>query len=512
MIKHLLLTFSILFLAAESKSQLYALQWQLPVTSPKNLLVDSMGNSYVVEGTLLKKYNTASVFGGQNSSIGNVPVTLKFDNAGNVIAAGTKTNSASPLNDFFVCKIDVNGNLLWSRTLDSLNLNNNLTSFTIDNNDNIILSGNTIFSSTNSDALTFKISPAGNVIWCKSFSMLPGNTLDYVKVVNTDSLNNIFISQSVKTSTTTSPVIDSMAIIKYTSTGNFVAVNYFHGHPSYNFPLYSVNQSVFFNNKLYFYYQYDNNLPGLTSAYFTLDTNLTNVNHFIPMPPGPSAYLKQVMITDVKSYEKLNVLFTAGSETIAATPTGPTNYYPFLSVTTGSNYYNAYGSVPGGSQGILLPNGNYFYSFTDMTYSRSFYFIVNPTCSITQTISTKPYIIFSNMTTTYGLSSDKYNSVYILFTNASGSFLEKYALPLGISELDKNNSVQIYPNPTNSLINIEGVSENFSVEVYNSIGERIKSIQSTADPEVDLSQLARGIYFIRVNSSNVRFVQKIVKE
>jgi hypothetical protein len=510
MVKHLLSLIFISFFCSALEAQTYSLQWQIPVSSPKSMITDSAGNSYVVEGALLKKYNTASVFGWQNASIGTVPVTLKFDNAGNIIAAGTKTNSAAPLNDFFVCKIDAGGNLLWSLTLDSLNLNNNLVSFTIDGNDNIILSGNAIFSSNNHDALTFKVNPSGNVVWCRSFSMVAGSCLDNVAVVNVDSLNNVFISQSVKTSTS-SAGIDSLAVIKYTTTGNFVNAKYFRGHPSLNFPLLSAKHSVFFKNKLYFYYLYGVNLPGVASAYFTLDSTLTTVNHFIVPSTGPGAYYKRVELTDVKSYNKKNILFTAGGQTVAATMTGPTVYQPLLETSTGNGYYPSYGSTMNGSNGLLLNSGDYAYNFADMTLGMLFC-IVDPTCAITQTLTIKPMSFPSNLTAMLGLQTDKVSSVYILFSNAGGSFLEKYAMPAGIVELGQNDLIQVFPNPANNIFYIKNISTGTLVEIYNSVGQKISDIESNgSETEIDISNQPSGIYFVRINSDDKSLV-RIIKE
>jgi len=71
-----------------------------------------------------------------------------------------------------------------------------------------------------------------------------------------------------------------------------------------------------------------------------------------------------------------------------------------------------------------------------------------------------------------------------------------------------NSNIKIYPNPTTGKVLIE--AEQFvSVEVYNLSGILIKS---TDKQEIDLSQEAKGIYFVKVTSSDFVSIQKLILE
>lgn len=78
---------------------------------------------------------------------------------------------------------------------------------------------------------------------------------------------------------------------------------------------------------------------------------------------------------------------------------------------------------------------------------------------------------------------------------------------LGLKKVERENKVNIFPNPTNDIINVElelGSVE--KVEVFNISG----ALQVLTDqPTVNLSDLPQGMYFVRVN--NLPKLYKIVK-
>jgi uncharacterized repeat protein (TIGR03803 family) len=86
-----------------------------------------------------------------------------------------------------------------------------------------------------------------------------------------------------------------------------------------------------------------------------------------------------------------------------------------------------------------------------------------------------------------------------------------YRIPsLGINKLTTNSgAINVYPNPNNGIFTIalshtELVSASqTSVEIYNVMGERVKSEELRAkSEEVDLSNQPNGVYFYRVLSEN----------
>ena len=79
-------------------------------------------------------------------------------------------------------------------------------------------------------------------------------------------------------------------------------------------------------------------------------------------------------------------------------------------------------------------------------------------------------------------------------------------------------NINIYPNPTNSLVYIKisdvNVSDIKEIKIYNSLGKnvyRIKNHSSSKIDSVDLSQLETGLYFINIRYSETFKTFRIIK-
>lgn len=78
------------------------------------------------------------------------------------------------------------------------------------------------------------------------------------------------------------------------------------------------------------------------------------------------------------------------------------------------------------------------------------------------------------------------------------------------------NSVYIYPNPTNDIINIAiGFNEISTIEVYDIMGKAVVSENdfSTSNGEIqlNLSELSEGIYFLKITANNQSIIKRIIK-
>ncbi len=66
------------------------------------------------------------------------------------------------------------------------------------------------------------------------------------------------------------------------------------------------------------------------------------------------------------------------------------------------------------------------------------------------------------------------------------------------------NSIDVYPNPTNSTITIAN-AEGQSVVVLNTLGQIVAEIENASENQtIDLSNLANGTYFVKVNAEVVK--------
>ncbi|MBQ3709848.1 MAG: choice-of-anchor J domain-containing protein [Bacteroidales bacterium] len=67
--------------------------------------------------------------------------------------------------------------------------------------------------------------------------------------------------------------------------------------------------------------------------------------------------------------------------------------------------------------------------------------------------------------------------------------------------------LNVYPNPANDNLHIEGLEADAEVQFYNSLGMMVKTITANADEEINISDLAPGMYVIRCGQQMLRFVK-----
>ncbi len=79
----------------------------------------------------------------------------------------------------------------------------------------------------------------------------------------------------------------------------------------------------------------------------------------------------------------------------------------------------------------------------------------------------------------------------------------------GVDENDMNKVV-VYPNPASSILNIGGLNDfaNLEVKVVNLQGQVVMSADNSL--EINASDVAAGVYFIKINCDGQQYLQKIV--
>jgi PKD repeat protein len=85
----------------------------------------------------------------------------------------------------------------------------------------------------------------------------------------------------------------------------------------------------------------------------------------------------------------------------------------------------------------------------------------------------------------------------------------------GTPSPDAENGFMIYPNPGRGVFNISMQRESImNAEVYNSLGSLVKSassgIEITKAMELDLSGLAEGVYFVKVQAGDLTITRRIM--
>ncbi|MFT3918988.1 LamG-like jellyroll fold domain-containing protein [Cloacibacterium sp.] len=81
---------------------------------------------------------------------------------------------------------------------------------------------------------------------------------------------------------------------------------------------------------------------------------------------------------------------------------------------------------------------------------------------------------------------------------------------LGINELNKNNTVKLYPNPVKDILIVKSENKLESVEVFSLNGQKIITTQQN---NIDVSKLASGVYIIKITNKQGKIeTQKIIKK
>ncbi|OIQ20118.1 MAG: hypothetical protein BM557_05455 [Flavobacterium sp. MedPE-SWcel] len=74
-------------------------------------------------------------------------------------------------------------------------------------------------------------------------------------------------------------------------------------------------------------------------------------------------------------------------------------------------------------------------------------------------------------------------------------------------------TVSLYPNPTNDVININGLNnEPFNISIYTVLGQEVKYFENVSDNVISISDLPNGTYFAKLNHNNTFKTVKILKQ
>lgn len=82
---------------------------------------------------------------------------------------------------------------------------------------------------------------------------------------------------------------------------------------------------------------------------------------------------------------------------------------------------------------------------------------------------------------------------------------------VGVEELYEVSPIKIFPNPTSDVVSIQydAGMKLHSVIILNFLG---RTLMATSKPEIDLSQLAEGIYFVQVKTDKGNYQAKVLRK
>lgn len=99
-------------------------------------------------------------------------------------------------------------------------------------------------------------------------------------------------------------------------------------------------------------------------------------------------------------------------------------------------------------------------------------------------------------------------------TDFDGKF--EYSGTRVVAFLERENSIRLFPNPSNDLVQITGLDNIKSMQLINAQGQIIEQIKvntATYAQDLDLSNKPAGVYYLKlINTNNGHIMQSIIKQ
>jgi hypothetical protein len=216
------------------------------------------------------------------------------------------------------------------------------------------------------------------------------------------------------------------------------------------------------------------------------------------------------------------------------------------------------GGVTNGTPFTPSATSSYTVTGTDIngcTNTSSITVIVNPSIAPIIALSSNPTVVYGGTSTTYIASvpisvgsyqldwyrgntfftttysptntitftpASQDDSVYVMVTPLSGCYFPAVKqsntilvrFPMSIEGLDIPAGFMLYPNPSHTSVNIQGVEMNDQMVLTDVVGQVLSTVtfKSNGLQTIDLSQYANGMYHARFNRNGKNWVIKLIKE
>ena len=112
--------------------------------------------------------------------------------------------------------------------------------------------------------------------------------------------------------------------------------------------------------------------------------------------------------------------------------------------------------------------------------------------------------------------NDGVYSYSVVATDGNGRYSapEYVSVSVGTVDVEENTleSVSIYPNPVNSMLTIDGGNAEYSYALYNGMGQIVANGNAQGIEHVNVNDMAKGVYFLRLTTGTQVRVEKVVVE
>jgi hypothetical protein len=452
----------------------------------------------------------------------DIVMTGYFSSPYIVFGVDTLFNSGSQ--DILFAKYDTQGNLLWAKSTGGLN-DEEGSGITFDSDNNILMTGNfysqylvfgtdTIFNSGGWNPFVVKLSSSGNIIWTASAHC--GNALS--EGITTDAVNNVIIlgsynvriifgTDTLNSLNYNSQGISDIFVAKYTSSGNVLWAS----TSSNTNPLGlscpgadNFGKSIITDNSNNIY------IAGEFMSHTIRFGIYTFVNHDYPLQcPYNDIYI---------------VKYDASGNVLWAKAAGSWDKECGMGITTDSNNnvivagyygdnmtfgYDTLYNIHTGDENIFIVK---YDSLGNFKWDKSAgYGSIGRASSIA--VDHDDNIIISGR---YDGPPFSFGNIILASTASTDAFVAKISETTGIDEqITKDKNISLFPNPSSNFITIKTPAYGGYGEfiIINIKGQQvIKQEFNNTNTAINISDLARGIYFIKVINKNGIAVKKFVKE
>ena len=106
-----------------------------------------------------------------------------------------------------------------------------------------------------------------------------------------------------------------------------------------------------------------------------------------------------------------------------------------------------------------------------------------------------------------------YNKDSYVSEGADCAWVDNITLPNGASNVKiiRKNNINIYPNPAKNIINISSLDDILNVTIFNAQGQIVKQVSNLGNQSIDISNLKKGMYFVKIQTKSTYITKKILK-
>lgn len=472
-----------------------------------------MGDQMLIKTNLVGDTLWCKAYGGNNNDGGEK--IIKAINGG-YISVGT-TFSFGPGTpakyNIYIVKTDSMGNLQWANAYGGTGWDAVSDIKRTADSAYIITGTTTSYGSGMIDVLLMKIDTMGNVLWVKTYGGVNDDWASSVEVLN----DGGFILCGM--TSTYSQWTGSCYLIRTNSMGDTVWTKTYGGPPSW---VDAQDLQVLSNNDGFIFLGHTNNWGAGSTDLYLIKTD--TAGNLLWSKTYGGIYDENA--ASIKERGDGHLLMTGYSPGFETNSTTWGNYRTFIvQVAPDGTFQLAriFGLGPTDYVcNILVLNDGYIFSGSTGTFGMGGadgYLVRTDLNGVSGCYETGSTIVVTNPPTQVSsgggnISIPPIVAIPTATTQSSAPITPTIVCFLvGENEGEVNDfDINIYPSPSSGIFAVTSQEEIEAIEIYNILGEKVRSGSSSGSKkmEIDLSNEAKGIYFIKIQSGEKTRAQKIV--